>query len=157
MSRPSSDASTPDASLPVVPAAAALSVGVALGVVFLQSEVASWYRIQEMFRFQSLHMYGIIGSAIATASLSTWVLRRAGVQSRAGHPLAAPPKEWGDRGGARYWLGGLVFGLGWGLLGACPGPLYALIGGGAWPLTLALASALLGAVAYDRLRSRLPH
>ena len=73
------------------------------------------------------------------------------------HPLAAPPKEWGDRGGARYWLGGLVFGLGWGLLGACPGPLYALIGGGAWPLTLALASALLGAVAYDRLRSRLPH
>lgn len=160
MPRPHSDAPTspivPDAP-PVVPGGVALVVGVALGVVFLQSEVASWFRIQEMFRFQSFHMYGIIGSAVATAAVSTWALRRADVLTRSGQPLVSPAKAWGERRGARYWLGGLVFGLGWGLLGACPGPLYALLGAGAWPLVPALASALLGAFAYDRLRSRLPH
>ena len=140
-----------------VPFAAALLVGVALGVVFAQSEVASWFRIQEMFRFQSVHLYGTIASAIATAGVSTALLRRADVRRRTGGPLADAPKVWGDRRGVRYWLGGTVFGLGWGLLGACPGPIYALIGGGATVFVAALAAALAGARLYGALRHRLPH
>ena len=150
----------PHASTPrseAVPLAAALLVGVALGVVFVQSEVASWFRIQEMFRFQSVHLYGIIGSAIATAIGSTALLRRLNVRGRTGEPLQSPVKVWGERRGARYWLGGSLFGLGWGLLGACPGPLYALIGGGATVLVVALGAALLGARTYAALRPRLPH
>ena len=140
-----------------VPLVAALLVGVGLGVVFVQSEVASWFRIQEMFRFQSVHLYGTIASAIATAAGSTALLRRLGVRRRTGEPLASAPKVCGDRHGARYWLGGTVFGLGWGLLGACPGPIYALIGGGATVVVAALAASLVGARLYAALRHRLPH
>lgn len=159
---PAIDAAVPEPPLrapavETVPLAAALLAGVALGVVFVQSEVASWFRIQEMFRFQSLHLFGIIGSAVATAMLSTAGLRRLGARRRTGEALAPPPKAWGEHRGARYWLGGGLFGLGWGLLGACPGPLYALLGGGATCLLVALAAALFGARTYAALRPRLPH
>lgn len=142
---------------PGVPLLAALAIGTALGVVFVQSEVASWFRIQEMFRFQSIHLYGIIGSAVATAIATTAALRRLGVRRRDGSALRDAPKVWGASHGARYWIGGGLFGLGWGLLGACPGPVYALIGGGATVFVVALAAALLGARLYASLRPHLPH
>jgi uncharacterized protein len=136
-----------------------LVLGAYLGVVFVQSEVVSWFRIQEMFRFQSFHMYGIIGTAVAVAGLSVQVIKRLGVKTIHGEPIRIASKEWGGGGipGARYWIGGTLFGMGWALLGACPGPVFALIGAGISVLVVALASALLGTWAYAALRPRLPH
>ncbi len=136
-----------------------LLVGVYLGVIFVQSEVVSWYRIQEMFRFQSFHMYGIIGTAVAVAAASVWLIKRLGVKTIGGDPIRLSPKEWGDSGipGARYWIGGTLFGMGWALVGACPGPIFALLGAGVTVLVVALLSALLGTWTYAALRTRLPH
>lgn len=135
------------------------AVGVGLGVLFVLSQVASWFRIYEMFRFESFHMYGVIGSAVATAALGVWALRRLGVRSLSGRPIAVEPKAWGPSRvpGARYWMGGLVFGLGWALLGACPGPIVALLGGGVTVMAVALLAALAGTWTYALLRDRLPH
>ncbi len=134
-------------------------IGMLLGVVFIQSEVVSWYRIQEMFRFQSFHMYGIIGAAVLVAGISIQVIKRTGARTVWGDPIVLEDKEWGSGAGrgARYWLGGTIFGLGWGLLGACPGPIFALIGAGFPVLIIALLSAMLGAWSYGALRSHLPH
>ncbi len=134
-------------------------LGAALGLVFTQSQVISWFRIYEMFRFESFHMYGVIGSAVATAALSLWALRRWGVTTLSGAPIEVQPKAWGDSRlpGARYWLGGITFGLGWALLGACPGPLVALLGGGVTVMVAALVAALAGTWAYAALRTVLPH
>jgi uncharacterized membrane protein YedE/YeeE len=134
-------------------------LGAALGVVFVQSQVVSWYRIYEMFRFESFHMYGVIGTAVATAALGLWLIRRLGLKTTAGDDIVIAPKEWGTSRvpGARYWMGGTVFGLGWALLGACPGPLFALIGGGISVMIAALASAVAGTWAYALVRDRLPH
>jgi uncharacterized protein len=136
-----------------------LLVGVYLGVIFVQSEVVSWFRIQEMFRFQSFHMYGIIGSAVAVAALSVWLIKRLGLRTATGESIQLSPKEWGDSRipAARYWMGGTVFGMGWALLGACPGPMFALLGAGVSVLAVALVSALLGTWVYAATRSRLPH
>ncbi|MDX1577500.1 MAG: DUF6691 family protein [Gemmatimonadota bacterium] len=132
-----------------------LLIGVAFGIVLVKSEVVSWFRIQEMFRFQGFHMYGVLGSAILVGMLSLAAIRRLGIQGLEG-PVQVGRKE--SRGWNRhYWLGGTAFGLGWGLLGACPGPIYALIGTGAAVFLVALASALLGAWTYAALRPRLPH
>lgn len=133
-----------------------VSVGVLLGIVFVKSEVLSWYRIQEMFRFQSAHMYLVIASALAVATLSTHLLRWRGIRTLGGEAIAIHPKEMTPRG-ARYWLGGTVFGLGWGLLGACPGPIFALIGAGVTSMSVALLSALAGTWLYGAVQSRLPH
>jgi uncharacterized membrane protein YedE/YeeE len=134
-------------------------LGVYLGVVFTQSQVVSWFRIYEMFRFESFHMYGIIGSAVVTAALSLWVIRKLNLTTVHGEPIHLSPKRWGDSRlpGARYWMGGALFGLGWALLGACPGPLFALLGGGVTVMLAAFASALVGTWAYAMLRYRLPH
>jgi uncharacterized protein len=136
-----------------------LLVGVYLGVVFVQSEVVSWFRIQEMFRFQSFHMYGIIGTAVAVAAGSVWLIKRLGLKTVHGEPIRLSPKEWGDSRvpGARYLIGGTLFGMGWALLGACPGPLFALLGAGVTVLLVALVSALAGTWAYAALRPHLPH
>jgi uncharacterized protein len=136
-----------------------LLLGTYLGVVFVQAEVVSWFRIQEMFRFQSFHMYGIIGMAVAVAALSVQVIKRLGVKTIHGEPIRLSPKEWGDSRvpGARYWIGGTLFGMGWALLGACPGPIFALLGAGISVLVVALVSAMLGTWAYAALRTRLPH
>jgi uncharacterized protein len=130
-------------------------LGVFFGVVLIKSEVVSWYRIQEMFRFQSFHMYGVLGSAVATAVLTKALLRRAGVRSLDGAELRPAPKEVGA--GVRYGAGGTFFGLGWALTGACPGPILALIGAGLTPFVLVLGGALVGTWSYAALRPKLPH
>ena len=130
-------------------------LGVCFGIVLVKSEAVSWFRIQEMFRFGGFHMYGILGSAVAVAAASLIAIRRLGLTDPAGRPARIEPKEPG-RGKARVG-GGLVFGCGWALLGACPGPIYALIGTGVTVLVVALASAVAGAWAYGHLRPRLPH
>lgn len=130
-------------------------LGVLFGIVVTKAEVISWFRIQEMFRFQSFQMYGIIGSAIMTAALSLQIIKRMGVRALDGTPIVVPPKVMGS--GTRYWLGGTLFGLGWALSGACPGPLYALLGNGVWVMSLTILSAIAGTWAYGSLRPRLPH
>lgn len=134
-------------------------LGVYLGLVFTKSQVVSWFRIYEMFRFESFHMYGVIGSAVATAALSLWVIKKLNLTTVHGEPIRLSPKEWGGSRvpGARYWMGGITFGLGWALLGACPGPLFALLGGGVSVMAAALVAALAGTWAYAVVRDRLPH
>lgn len=132
-----------------------LLLGAFFGVILTKSEVISWFRIQEMFRFQSLYMYLIIGSAVATAALSLALIRRLQLRTFSGDPISVPPKTLGK--GTRYWLGGSLFGLGWALTGACPGPLFALVGAGFPVLAVAILSAAAGTWAYGRLRPRLPH
>jgi uncharacterized protein len=132
-----------------------LLLGIAFGVVLTRSEVLSWFRIQEMFRFQSFRMYGIIGSAIATAAFSIAVLRALGVKSASGETIMIPRKELGS--GIRYAAGGTIFGFGWALTGACPGPLFALIGNGVSVMIAAVLSAIAGTWIYALLRSSLPH
>ena len=132
-----------------------LALGMLFGVVLTKSEVISWFRIQEMFRFQSFHMYGIIGSAIVVAALGLQIIRRLELRSLRGSAIVIPPKAMGS--GTRYWLGGTIFGLGWGLVGACPGPLFALLGNGIGVVAVILMSALAGTWAYGVARPRLPH
>ncbi len=132
-----------------------LLIGIAFGIILVKSEVVSWFRIQEMFRFESFHMYGIIGSAVVVAALSVQAIKRWNVKTFGGEPITIPPKAWGQ--GYRYWIGGIIFGLGWALLGACPGPMFALIGAGYPVILVALGGALLGTWTYAYLRPRLPH
>ena len=132
-----------------------LMLGVLFGVLLIKSEVISWFRIQEMFRFQAFHMYGIIGSAVVVAAASLQVIKRMGTRSLDGEPIVVQPKVMGA--GTRYWLGGTIFGLGWGLIGACPGPLFALVGSGVSVMLVPLVAAIVGTWCYGALRSRLPH
>lgn len=130
-------------------------LGCAFGAVFMEAEVVSWFRIQEMFRFDAFHMYGIIGSAVVVAGLSLIAIEKLQLRGADGEPLALAPKAVGS--GVRYMAGGTIFGLGWALTGACPGPLVALVGGGVPVMIVAFASALAGTWVYGLLRPRLPH
>jgi len=130
-------------------------MGTLFGIILVKSEVVSWYRIQEMFRFESFHMYGVLGSAFFTAFISLQVLKRLKVNSRTGEPIALPPKVLGR--GYRYWIGGAIFGIGWALSGACPGPLFALVGSGITVYLMTAIAALLGTWTYGYFRPRLPH
>ena len=132
------------------------AVGVFLGVIFLKSEVASWFRIQEMFRFQAIHMYGVIGSAIAVAALSIALMKRLGVRTVRGETIEFPDRAAG-RPHTHHVIGGTLFGLGWGLVGACPGPFFALVGSGLPIMLAALLAAVCGAWVYGLLRPSLPH
>ena len=132
-----------------------LGLGTLFGIILTKSEVISWFRIQEMFRFQSFHMYGIIGSAVVVAALSLQLIKRSGVRALDGQAIVIPPKVMGT--GTRYWVGGTLFGLGWALVGACPGPLFALLGNGVGVILVPLLSALAGTWSYGALRPRLPH
>jgi len=132
-----------------------LLAGTVFGVILVKAEIVSWYRIQEMFRFQSFHMYGVIGSGWLTALVSLQVLKRLKVRARTGEPIALPPKSLGS--GSRYWIGGAIFGVGWALTGACPGPLFALVGSGSTVYVVTGVSALVGTWTYGWLRERLPH
>jgi uncharacterized membrane protein YedE/YeeE len=131
------------------------AAGLLFGLVLVKAEVVSWFRIQEMFRFQAFHMYGIIASAILVAGVSLAALRRLGVRARDGSRIALEPKPMG--GGYRYWIGGALFGVGWALTGACPGPLFALLGAGVSVIVVPILAALAGTWVYGALRPRLPH
>jgi len=133
-----------------------LVLGILFGLVLTKSEAVSWFRIQEMFRFQSFHMYGIMGGAFAVGALSLLIIRRTHAHTVGGRSIEIPPKER-TPGLKRYWMGGTVFGLGWALLGACPGPMFALLGSGAMVMLVPIAAALGGTWAYAWLRPRLPH
>ncbi len=133
-----------------------LITGTVLGILFIKGEVVSWFRIQEMFRLQSIHMYGTIGSAVMVGGASVWLIKRFKMRSLTGEPIVIEPKEH-TPGFKRYWMGGATFGLGWALLGACPGPIFTLAGGGAPVYFVAIASAVAGAYSYALWGSRLPH
>ena len=130
-------------------------IGFAFGLVLMKSEAISWYRIQEMFRFQSWHMFGILGCAVVTAGVTLRLLQRLGVRSLDGQAIGLEDKQMGS--GARYAIGGTCFGLGWALIGACPGPLFALLGAGIGVMGVAILAALAGTWTYAMLRDRLPH
>ena len=131
-----------------------LAIGVFFGIVLFKSEAASWFRIYEMFQFHSFHMYGIIGSALAFGILQNQLIRRMGIKSFFGNTIVFSPKNPGFKG---YLLGGIFFGLGWALAGACPGPMFTLVGAGYLPILVVLAAAILGTYAYGVLREKLPH
>jgi uncharacterized membrane protein YedE/YeeE len=133
-----------------------LLVGCYLGIIFIKSEVASWFRIQEMFRFQAFHMYGVIGGALFVATVGVVLLKRSGARTAFGTEIDFPDASE-RRPSTRHVLGGIAFGLGWGLLGACPGPIYALIGSGLPIMLVGLGGALAGAWVYGWMRPRLPH
>ena len=130
-----------------------LIVGILFGIVFIKSEVISWFRIQEMFRLQSFHMYGIIGSAILVSAASVWLIKKFRIKTIYGEPVTFTSKKFNK--GQIY--GGLIFGLGWGLTGACPGPLFAQIGTGATVVIVVLLSAIAGTWVYGKFRDALPH
>jgi len=132
-----------------------LLLGIAFGVVLTKGEAISWFRIQEMFRFQGFHMFGIFATALPTAIIGVQLLKRRWRRTLGGAAVAIPPKHLGS--GVRYAAGGTIFGLGWALTGACPGPLFALLGSGVTTMAVAIAAAMLGTWTYGRLRSRLPH
>jgi len=132
-----------------------LFVGVFFGIVATRSQIISWYRIQEMFHFDSFYMYGILGSAVMVSAAFVLVIRRLSMRGLHGDQIEIPPKEMGS--GTRYAVGGTLFGLGWGLVGSCPGPIFALIGNGVFTIFVVLASAMAGTWAYALLRPRLPH
>jgi hypothetical protein len=131
-----------------------MAVGVLFGIALTKGEIVSWYRIQEMFRFQSFHMYGVIGTAVLIGIATNQAIRRSGLKAITGQPISYHPKVqsvW------RYLIGGSIFGLGWALGGACPGPMYILLGNGFSVFLVVIASALLGTYTYGLLRPRLPH
>ncbi|MEO2050956.1 DUF6691 family protein [Flagellimonas beolgyonensis] len=129
-------------------------VGTVLGITLYKSEAASWFRIYEMFQFDSFHMYGIIGSALVVGIILVQVIKRSKVKSFFGEPIKIEDKE---KSFTRYIAGGTLFGLGWALAGACPGPMYILAGAGYWPIFVVIFGALLGAFLYGVLSPKLPH
>lgn len=130
-----------------------LMAGAFLGILFVKAEIISWFRIQEMFRLQSFHMYGVIGSAVLVGILSVWVIKKAKLKTFRGEAIEIPPKKFHK--GQIY--GGLLFGLGWAMTGACPGPLYTQIGAGFSVVIVVLLSAVAGTWVYGLLRAKLPH
>jgi uncharacterized membrane protein YedE/YeeE len=127
--------------------------GTFFGIVLVKAEVISWFRIQEMFRFQSFHMYGVMMSAMAVGITSIFLIKKFNVKTIHGEEIVIAPKKftWGNV------IGGIIFGLGWAMTGACPGPLYALVGSGVYVIAVALLSALLGTFVYGYVQKKLPH
>ncbi len=129
-------------------------VGFVFGIVLTKAEAVSWYRIYEMFHFQSFHMYGIIGVAVVTGVLGVQFIKRNNVKDIKGLPIEIADKE---KGFVRYIIGGTLFGLGWGLVGACPGPIFILLGAGFYGIVIVLIGALLGTYLYGVFKDKLPH
>ena len=129
-------------------------VGFVFGIVLTKAEAVSWYRIYEMFQFQSFHMYGIIGVAVATGLLGIQLIKVKKLKDIAGNPIYIQDKE---KGNVRYWIGGILFGLGWALVGACPGPIFILLGAGFLSVGLVLLGAIFGTFLYGVLKDKLPH
>ena len=129
-------------------------IGLLFGIILIKSEVVSWFRIQEMFRFQSFHMYGVMGVAVTIGVIGTLLIKRQGWKSMEGTPMDFTPKRMEL---SRLLFGGILFGLGWAMTGACPGPLYALLGQGEWVIAIVILSGLLGTFTYGVLKPKLPH
>ncbi|WP_066217539.1 YeeE/YedE family protein [Formosa haliotis] len=129
-------------------------LGLIFGVVMYKSEAASWFRIYEMFRFESFHMYGIIGTALVFGIIFIQLIKRFHIKTFDGQAITIEDK---DKSVYRYLFGGIIFGLGWALAGACPGPIFVLIGAGFLPVLIVLISAVLGTFVYGLLRDKLPH
>ena len=129
-------------------------IGILFGITLFKSEAASWFRIYEMFQFKSFHMYGIIGSALALGVVMIQLIKRYQLKSAFGEPIVIPDKA---KSFYRYSLGGIIFGLGWGLSGACPGPIFTLLGAGFLPIAVVLVFAVAGTWIYGLLMDKLPH
>ena len=132
----------------------AVLLGALFGGILVKAEVLSWFRIQEMFWFQSFHMYGIIGSAIVVGAISLQIIKRIEAKSISGDLINPADKKFNKKGNL---IGGIIFGCGWALTGACPGPLYALVGSGYGIILVSIFSAMLGVVGYGVLKDKLPH
>ena len=130
-----------------------LFTGLLFGIILVKSEVISWFRIQEMFRLQSFHMFGVIGSAVVVGIISVWLIKKYKVKTIYGEPIEFVNKKFNK--GNIY--GGLLFGFGWAITGACPGPLFAQIGTGATVIIVTLLSAIAGTWLYGLIRKQLPH
>ena len=128
--------------------------GIVFGIVMSKSEAISWYRIQEMFRFQSFHMFGIIGTAVVLGVMGVWLIKRFGYKDFGGSAIVFPMKEKGWR---KYLFGGIIFGFGWVLTGACPGPIFVLLGHGYLVMIAVILGSLLGTYVYGLFKERLPH
>lgn len=130
-----------------------LVAGICFGIILTKAEVISWFRIQEMFRLESFHMYGVIGSAVIVGISSVWLIKKFSIKTIYGEEIALPKKTFNK--GQVY--GGLIFGFGWVMTGACPGPMYALLGTGASVMLVSLISAIAGTWFYGYIREKLPH
>jgi len=130
-----------------------LAIGIVFGTVFVKAEIINWFRIQEMFRLLSFHMFGVIGSAVLVGMLSVWLIKKYSIKTIYGEPIRIEPKKF-NKGQI---FGGLLFGLGWAITGACPGPLFAQIGAGTSVILVTFLSALAGTWCYGFFRNKLPH
>ena len=131
-----------------------LILGIVFGIVMAKSEAISWFRIQEMFRFQAFHMYGIIGAAVTLGIIGVALIKKFKIREFHGIPISFYPKE---KSIIRYLLGGIIFGLGWALSGACPGPMVVNIGYGFLTMTIVFLFALVGTYLYGLIKDKLPH
>lgn len=131
-----------------------LVIGIFFGIVMFKSEAASWFRIYEMFQFKAFHMYGIIGSAVGLGIIVVQLIKRYKIKSFYGEQIVFTPK---DKGISRYIIGGIIFGLGWALAGACPGPMFTLVGAGYVPILVVIAASLFGTFVYGLILNKLPH
>lgn len=131
-----------------------LLLGIFFGIGMFKSGAASWYRIYEMFQFESFHMYGIIGTALSISVIATLIIKKYKVKDFSNNPIIFHPKT---KSIPRYLFGGILFGLGWALTGACPGPMFALLGAGFSPILIAIIGALLGTWLYGVVQKKLPH
>ena len=131
-----------------------LLIGTFFGIVMYKSEAASWFRIYEMFQFQSIHMYGLMGTALAVGIIIVQYIKRNKVKDVNGNPIVIADK---DKSIPRYVIGGILFGLGWALAGACPGPMFVMTGAGYFPILVVILGALLGTWFYGLIKNKLPH
>lgn len=131
-----------------------LALGVFFGIVMYKSEAASWFRIYEMFHFGSFHMYGIIGSAVVLGLIGVQIIKRKNIKAVDDQEMCLTPKQ---KGVSRYLIGGIIFGLGWALTGACPGPMFVLAGAGFYSLLVVIGGAILGTFVYGLVQKKLPH
>ncbi|MEL6559689.1 MAG: DUF6691 family protein [Bacteroidota bacterium] len=131
-----------------------LLVGILFGIVLSKAEIISWYRIYEMFRFQSFHMYGVIGSAVVIGVIFVQIIKRLNIKTVEGKNIIIAPKQFSV---PRYLFGGILFGFGWAMTGACPGPLFTLVGNGISVILVTILAALFGTYVYGLIKSKLPH
>ena len=131
-----------------------LILGITFGITMAKAEIISWFRIYEMFRFESFHMYGVIGSAVIIGIIAVALFKQLNIRTIKGEQILFQVKE---KSVFRYLLGGSIFGLGWAMTGACPGPLFVLLGFGVWPIIIVIIGALLGTLLYGLIKHKLPH